>query len=236
MAREKKDTRARFVINLLGGAFGARTRIIRKAKSAENLEHPKSPFFIGTPHVPLAEPRKIIQTAPIQQYATFAPFPYQQPNSQYVPGFYPPPPPPTQYFIAPYAQSIPSNYLGFPPTLHPPSPIPPPTPAAPSVPEPTVEAAIPVTKHVCGDCGRIRSRKYHHENPIKPGETPAIDFCRKCQRDASVTSSDHSDRDSKDEKKGNGEKKDDKKREKKKSCNLSKKHQEVRVHISKLPK
>lgn len=43
--------------------------------------------------------------------------------------------------------------------------------------------------HVCGACGNIRSRKYHFANPIKPGETPLLAFCAKCQKDASSTSS-----------------------------------------------
>ena len=51
------------------------------------------------------------------------------------------------------------------------------------------KTTITIAKHICANCGRIRSRKYHHEHPIKPGETPIPAFCRKCQRDASSTSS-----------------------------------------------
>ncbi|KAI9052797.1 hypothetical protein LZ554_003070 [Drepanopeziza brunnea f. sp. 'monogermtubi'] len=52
----------------------------------------------------------------------------------------------------------------------------------------TLKASIAVTRHICGNCGRIRSRKYHYENPLKPGEIPTSGFCLKCQRDASSTS------------------------------------------------
>ncbi|CZT45727.1 uncharacterized protein RSE6_06062 [Rhynchosporium secalis] len=51
-----------------------------------------------------------------------------------------------------------------------------------------VKVDIAVTKHICGECGRLRSRKYHHEHPLKPGEVPEIAFCRKCQKYATSTS------------------------------------------------
>ncbi|KAK0107507.1 hypothetical protein ONS96_003317 [Cadophora gregata f. sp. sojae] len=54
--------------------------------------------------------------------------------------------------------------------------------------ESTTKVKIAITKHVCGDCGRLRSRKYHHDHPLKPGEVPEVAFCRKCQKDASSTS------------------------------------------------
>ncbi|KAH7397991.1 hypothetical protein BKA64DRAFT_55418 [Cadophora sp. MPI-SDFR-AT-0126] len=52
----------------------------------------------------------------------------------------------------------------------------------------TTKVKIAITRHVCGDCGRLRSRKYHHDHPLKPGEVPEVAFCRKCQKDASSTS------------------------------------------------
>ncbi|CZR54240.1 uncharacterized protein PAC_04123 [Phialocephala subalpina] len=66
------------------------------------------------------------------------------------------------------------------------------------------KTAVTIVKHICAHCGNLRSRKYHHEHPIKPGEIPAPDFCRKCQRDASSRSeSSDSDReDRRKEKKG----------------------------------
>jgi hypothetical protein len=52
------------------------------------------------------------------------------------------------------------------------------------------KTTITITKHVCAQCGRLRSRRYHHRNPIKTGEMPAPAYCRKCQKDASSTSGD----------------------------------------------
>ncbi len=51
-----------------------------------------------------------------------------------------------------------------------------------------VKVSIAVTKHVCAECGRLRSRKYHYDNPLKLGEIPTPAFCRKCQKDVSSTS------------------------------------------------
>ena len=48
-------------------------------------------------------------------------------------------------------------------------------------------------KHVCENCRRLRSRKVHVENPIKPGDTPSPAFCRKCQKDSSNETSDSGD-------------------------------------------
>lgn len=45
-----------------------------------------------------------------------------------------------------------------------------------------------VTRHICGHCGGLRSKRYHLQHPIIPGETPIPGFCRRCQRDASSTS------------------------------------------------
>jgi len=44
-----------------------------------------------------------------------------------------------------------------------------------------------VTKHICANCGNLRSRKYQSEHPIVAGEVPTPAFCRKCQKDASST-------------------------------------------------
>jgi hypothetical protein len=53
------------------------------------------------------------------------------------------------------------------------------------------QPSVTVTKHVCAECGKLRSRKYQHENPLKSGETPFPAFCKKCQKD--VTSTEESD-------------------------------------------
>ncbi len=57
--------------------------------------------------------------------------------------------------------------------------------------EVTSKTSVTVAKHVCAECGKLRSRKYQHENPLKPGETPSPSFCKKCQKD--VTSTEESD-------------------------------------------
>lgn len=51
-----------------------------------------------------------------------------------------------------------------------------------------VKTTITFVKHICAHCGTLRSRKFHQENPITPGETPTPAYCRKCQKDASSTS------------------------------------------------
>lgn len=50
------------------------------------------------------------------------------------------------------------------------------------------KVTVTIEKHVCGNCGRLRSRKYHMENPLKPGEVVLPAFCRKCQKDTSSAS------------------------------------------------
>lgn len=61
--------------------------------------------------------------------------------------------------------------------------------AGPHIEEESVtKTTITITKHICANCGRLRSRKYHAENPIKEGETPVPAFCWKCQKDSSETS------------------------------------------------
>jgi hypothetical protein len=70
-------------------------------------------------------------------------------------------------------------------------------PAIKSRVETTTKTTITITRHICAQCGRIRSNQYHHENPIKPDEEPVPAFCKKCQREASPTSISGSDRDRK---------------------------------------
>lgn len=38
-------------------------------------------------------------------------------------------------------------------------------------------------KHVCGHCGRLRSKRYQAANPLKKGEVVVSGFCRRCQKD-----------------------------------------------------
>ena len=56
------------------------------------------------------------------------------------------------------------------------------------------KTTITITKHICANCGRLRSRRYHHEHPISPGKEPAPEFCGKCQRDVSCTDTEDSER------------------------------------------
>ncbi|PVH84310.1 hypothetical protein DL98DRAFT_569259 [Cadophora sp. DSE1049] len=77
--------------------------------------------------------------------------------------------------------------------------------------ETTTKVKIAITRHVCGDCGRLRSRKYHHDHPLKPGEIPEVAFCRKCQKNASSTSeSSEAEEAHKSKKKGKSKKRDKK--------------------------
>lgn len=52
-----------------------------------------------------------------------------------------------------------------------------------------LKSTISIPKHTCGNCGRLRSRRYYAEHPINPGEIPIQEFCGKCQKDATSTSS-----------------------------------------------
>lgn len=52
--------------------------------------------------------------------------------------------------------------------------------------------------HVCAGCGKKRSRGYHRDNPLKRGEIPKVDYCRKCVRDAEYTDSEASNTDASD--------------------------------------
>ncbi|KAI9746102.1 MAG: hypothetical protein M1818_000783 [Claussenomyces sp. TS43310] len=50
--------------------------------------------------------------------------------------------------------------------------------------QPLTGTAIPP---LCAGCGRVRSRKYQHEHPLKSGETHPPSFCRKCQKQDTST-------------------------------------------------
>ena len=87
-------------------------------------------------------------------------------NSQFAPqGVYPPGPPPYLYHhpYTPYQ----SGY-----------PVP---PAARSLGPPRMVTGDDM-KYRCSVCGRFRSPKFHHENPIKAGELPSKTVCTKCRR------------------------------------------------------
>jgi hypothetical protein len=215
MAREKKPRAADIAIDLLGEAFGTRTIVRRRSRSVESKP---VPFLLtGTPFNAAQVPG-VPYTTPIPQQPSFQTFnPYQQPQHGGPQPFmlYQPLPPwnpsmipysqlPPQYGVPqaasqPVKQSEPSkedfeslkridahfNTVTSKKTkrlsLEPAKDI--------NIQEEvTVNTTVTATKHVCANCGRLRSRKYHAENRLKTGDTPTPAFCRKCQKDSSETS------------------------------------------------
>jgi hypothetical protein len=194
MARDKKPRScSKVAVNLLGEAFGrgeayGPPRVVRTHKrSASMTPSVTTPLIIGgIPYVPqqsVIHPQPVAHSLPFQQnypYYGVVPMPQQQPQPQQQ-FTYPTPQPggPTQKDFETLRQ-IDTHY-----NLQKHSS----DPALKTKAEPvTSRTTITITKHICSQCGRLRSRQYHRENPIQPGVEPAPDFCRKCQRDASETS------------------------------------------------
>ncbi|KAE9373141.1 hypothetical protein N431DRAFT_534360 [Stipitochalara longipes BDJ] len=184
MAREKRENKAKNVAaDLLGEAFGVKTRVIRKR--AQSLDKPTGPLIIGgVPYVP--------------QQQVHYPAPYTMPLPQQAfssPNLIPYTPQPTFMLPNPSQQNLHQlqqmqAHFGnmYPSTVsnHPQN----------GKVEVTT-TTITITKHICAGCGRIRSKKYHHDHPLKEGEKPEPDFCRKCQKDSSSTDSGGSSRENK---------------------------------------
>ena len=61
-----------------------------------------------------------------------------------------------------------------------------PAPAAASVATPT---SITVTRHLCANCGNLRSKKYQAAHPLQVGDTAPVSFCRKCEKEFRSTDS-----------------------------------------------
>lgn len=173
MAREKKPKATTVAIDLLGEALGQKTRIIRKR--SKSLDKPNGPLIIGgvtyVPQQQIPAP----YTTPIPQQA------FSTQNLMHYP------PQPTFVLPNPSQQSL--NQLHqmqahFGKMYG---------PGAPNNPQngkvEVTSTTITITKHICAGCGRIRSKRYHHDHPIKQGEKPEPDFCRKCQKDTSSTDS-----------------------------------------------
>ncbi|KUJ11234.1 uncharacterized protein LY89DRAFT_674570 [Mollisia scopiformis] len=197
MAREKRERTADIALDLLGEAFGPRTRIIRRR--ARSVERGKGPILInGVPYVPQLPPPPNY-TAPIPQQG-FVPMTPMQP---YNPAQYNPPYPLPYYpgqgqaFLMPPEQQKPQQRPNTKATeaelaqlvrmdthFNKGSP----DKAKENEKVVATKTTITIVKHVCANCGRLRSRKYHQEHPIRDGETPPAEFCRKCQRDVSSTS------------------------------------------------
>lgn len=174
MAREKRPKAATTVaIDLLGEAFGQKTRIIRKR--SKSLDKPNGPLLIGgVTYIPQ-------QQVPAP-YTT--PLPQQTFSTQNLMHY---PPQPTFMLSNPSQQDLNQlhqmqahfsrmNGPGAPNNLH-------------NGKVEVTSTTITITKHICAGCGRIRSKKYHHNHPIKQGEKPEPDFCRRCQKDSSSTDS-----------------------------------------------
>ena len=216
MARDKRPRPPGSTLNLLGSAFGLDTRIIRRrSQSVDSLPSPTAPLMIaGEPHIPLQQ-HLLTNSTPLFQNG-FLPITHpnmisipqiKQPEQFLQPGQYQQTiqathlmlREPMRYIVE--AQAAPSNEdiedlkhihahftvaTGKDRKVH---------KSVGSVAIHDVNqgmvanTTLTVVKHACANCGRIRSRKYHHENPIKPGEVPMPAFCKKCQRDASSTSS-----------------------------------------------
>ena len=182
MAREKTESTAKKVaIDLLGEVFGVKTRVIHKR--AKSLDKPPCPLLIGgVPYVPqqkIAYPAPYTMPLPQQAFSSPSLIPYAPQPSMW--------PNPSQQDLN-QLQQMQAHYSSM-------------YPVAPRIaPNGKVEVTtttITITKHICAGCGRIRSKKYHHDHPLKEGEKPEPDFCRKCQKDSSSTDSEGSDREKK---------------------------------------
>ena len=174
MAREKRDRPSNIAIDLLGEVFGVRTRVIRKR--AKSLEEPVTPLLVGgVPYVPQL---KLAHTSPIPQHAFFS-------ASSHTPQYRE-----DQWLSLPATKPTQDDFdqlkcidAHFRNTQRYAS-----APILNSNEEMARKTTITLIKHICANCGRVRSKKYHHEHPIQPGEAPVPSFCRKCQKDASSTS------------------------------------------------
>lgn len=229
MARDKKPraTTSSKTINLLGEAFGkgeayGPPRVLRThRRSASAAPSMTTPLVIGgvtyVPQQSVAyQQPQAIQQQPIQpaqfqhSYPYYLPVPQPQPAPQ--PQFtYPQPLPngPTKQDFE-HLKQIDAHY-----NLQKHSS----DPALKTRTElvTTSRTTITITRHICAQCGRVRSKKYHRDNPIKPGVEPTPDFCRKCQKDVSETSgSDTSPKKGGNGKKEKGKEKEDNKRSGKK--------------------
>jgi hypothetical protein len=207
MVRERREKLLDIFMDLLGEAFGKYTRPKMKDGSkkpeGENAtaQKPTATPFQSFPTPPLFNPNaNLVGPPPVQSImGPMGPQPgiYRFGNRQLAllplnpqGGSAIPPQMEYPYPQSPWMFPQPSNISGF---NFPPMGTDPrqfiTNSARPS--EVTSQASVTMIKHVCAECGRLRSRKYQYENPLKPGDTPTPAFCKKCQKD--VTSSEESD-------------------------------------------
>ena len=218
LARQKTPKAVDIAIDLLGEAFGGRATILRKrSKSLERSKTPLliagSPY-VPQPQLTYSAP--IPQQAFPQPGPTIPMLQYQYPNpnpQMYSPSMTPMPQYPAQYppqrYTAPPSKPTEKDFEQLkrinahyneintenPKNLSPGSASGKITQERSTIKinkvvqeDSATKTTVTVTKHVCANCGRLRSRKYHHVHPIKAGDAPDPAFCRKCQKDASSTS------------------------------------------------
>lgn len=168
---------------------------------APKSQPPPPPTYPPPDHVHFAKPWTYQQAPPIayahgyQQAMMYA----QQQQFGY-PSYWPPPPPPPGALLP---QPVMSGALAV--------------ANASSSSETEESKKMEAAKEpVCAGCGRTRSRKFQHDNPVKPGEAVVPSYCRKCQKvDTSEDSSDGEKEVKKQNKKRDEKQKSKKKREKK---------------------
>ncbi|KFY23794.1 hypothetical protein V493_05631 [Pseudogymnoascus sp. VKM F-4281 (FW-2241)] len=49
--------------------------------------------------------------------------------------------------------------------------------------------SITVTRHLCANCGNLRSKKYQAAHPLQADDTAPVSFCRKCEKEFRSTDS-----------------------------------------------
>jgi hypothetical protein len=206
MARHKKDTKVRAVT--IKGVRGASAKALDLTRSREAAVYFLGEAFGVRARTPRARtksleiPSTTHSTAAVFSYAAPQPLAYSTPLPQQgfsiMPNFLPMSAlhQPTRYAVAPshlthqdleQLTRIDAHYRSI-------------SGGSPLKVNPTTlsgqgldsKLAAPLVKHTCANCGRLRSKRYYAEHPIKPGEIPVQEFCAKCQRDASSTSSSRS--------------------------------------------
>jgi hypothetical protein len=209
MAREKKPKVAKAAMVLLGDAFVARTVVRRRSKSVE----PQAvPILWNTTTVNPTQAPVLPYSNPLPQQP-FQPFnPYLQPPQGYPQQCMPPiltpcNPSLPQYPIQPQRYIVPQPIQALQPSKEDLESLKRidahfneitrmknkclsggPSAETKVLEENTIKTTVNITSHVCANCRRPRSRRYHAENPIKAGETPTPALCRKCKKHSSETS------------------------------------------------
>jgi hypothetical protein len=183
MAREKRPKTRTIALDLLGEAFGSKTRLIRTR--TKSLDKPGPLLIGGVPYVPQQQiihppyttplPQQAFSTQNLIPYAPQPAFILPNPSQQDINQLHQM----QAHFGKMYGHGALNNNQNGKIEV--------------------TTTTITVTKHICAGCGRIRSKKYHHDHPLKEGEKPEPDFCRRCQKDTSSTDSDGESRERKKE-------------------------------------